>query len=72
MPSLRHEREDRCTEARTELRGCAVDICRRYELTRAEGLRVVNEVLAEWISGVARILIREERHGDVTKPGNRA
>lgn len=38
-------------------------------LTEAEALRAVNAVASEWIATCARYAIREERHGDTSKPG---
>lgn len=42
------------------------------ELTTAETLRVVCSILSSEIGGIAKYSIREERHGDVDKPGGRA
>jgi hypothetical protein len=42
------------------------------ELTEAERLFVVNAVCSDWIAGVAKIAIREERHGNADTPGGLA
>ena len=64
-----HPREERCHKAENELRESLLEIVQKHELTEAEALRVVNAALSGWVGSVAKYAIREERHGDPSKPG---
>lgn len=64
-----HPREEQTRKAENELRSAILDIVQKHKLTEGEALRVVNEACSSWIAGVAKYAIREERHGDATKPG---
>jgi len=64
-----HEREPKVTQAGIDISGAILDAVKKYELTEAEQLRVVNKVCSEWIGGIAKFAIREERHGNTDKPG---
>lgn len=41
----------------------------KHGLTEAEKLRVVNAIASDWIAGVAKYAIRDERHGNTSTPG---
>lgn len=69
MVMRQHPREPKVTVAEREL---AVEIDRvltKHQLTRAESLRVVNAAASNWIAGLAKYGIREERHQDADTPG---
>lgn len=61
------EAGDLVREAEVQLRTAVLKILEG--LTEAEGLRVVNAVLSSHVGSVAKYAIREERHGDLDKPG---
>lgn len=42
------------------------------DLTTAEKLRTLNNVTSEWIASLARVWIRQDRHGDIDKPDGTA
>jgi hypothetical protein len=67
-----HPREQRVTRAQHELLQAFLDLKTRHDLTEAEALRVINAVASDWIAGVAKYAIREERHGNGQTPGGLA
>ncbi len=67
-----HPREERVRKAENELRELLCSITEKHELTEAEKLRVINAIASDWIAGVAKYAIREERHGDANTPGGLA
>jgi hypothetical protein len=68
MPHL-HPRELECNKARHDITKAILDAVEKYGLTTAEQLRIVNAVSFEWIGGIAKYAIREERHGNTETPG---
>jgi hypothetical protein len=69
MPRL-HARERVVTDARLELTEAVIDWRRKHDdLTWGELFSIVGEVLGGQVTGLAKYLIREERHGDQDKPG---
>jgi hypothetical protein len=64
-----HSRERSVTLAECDLSRALTDVWKKYDLTSAEMLRVVAQVLGGHISSHAKYEIREERHGDINKPG---
>jgi hypothetical protein len=64
-----HPREQRVREAQNDVSTYLSLVKRENELTEAEMLRVVNNVCHEWVGGVAKYWIREERHGNSDTPG---
>lgn len=67
-----HEREPMVKRSAIALRD-AVDKWRDvHKLTTPEELRVLNQVFGSEIAAIAKYAIREERHGDSSKPGGLA
>lgn len=66
LPTL-HPRERLVTKAKLDLQMAIEGPLEG--LTEAEKLRVVNSVLSSYIGSVVKYAIREERHGDLEKPG---
>lgn len=64
-----HPRELLVRQAENDLRIALLDIKTRHGLTEAEALRMINTATSEWIGGVAKHSIREERHGNTDTPG---
>jgi len=64
-----HPREEIVRGAENGIRLALADIVQEHKLTEAEALRVVNAALSDWIGGVAKFAIREERHGNSDTPG---
>jgi hypothetical protein len=65
-----HPREAIVKKAESELREKMIEIVMRSELTEGESLSVVIHVMGDWLSGIAKYMIREERHpGEPNKPG---
>jgi len=63
-----HPREKIVREAASRLRLFLLEVTK--DLTEAEGLRIVNEVMGSHIGSIARYAIREERHpGKPDEPG---
>jgi hypothetical protein len=46
-----------------------LDWRRDHDLTTAELFSILGGTLGDQIAGIAKYLIREERHGDQDKPG---
>ncbi len=65
-----HPREQVVGKAKLKLLECLIDV--QKTLTEGEYLRVVTETLSESVLTVAKYKIREERHGDLNKPGGQA
>jgi hypothetical protein len=65
--SRMHEREALVRAAETKLRTALAEATEG--LTEYESLRVVNGCASDYIGGIAKYGIREERHGNVNKPG---
>ncbi len=66
MPRV-HEREKLVKAAELKLGGMVADAC--GDLTTAESLRVLVNVLGDGVGRIAKYAIRQERHGDTDKPG---
>ena len=64
-----HPREMPVQRASADLRQAVCDWRDRHDLTEAETLAVLTEVLGGSIGSIAKYAIREERHGDPDKPG---
>ncbi len=64
-----HPRETNCNKARSDITSAILKAVETYELTEAEQLRVVNAACSEWIGGIAKYAIRQERHGNTETPG---
>ncbi len=63
-----HPREKIVREAASKLRLFLVEVTK--DLTEAEGLRIVNDVLSSHIGSIAHYAIRAERHpGEPDTPG---
>lgn len=65
-----HPREAAVKQAERNI-GAAIDEAVKG-LTAAEAVRAVNAAFGSWLGGMARSWIRQERHGDVDKPGGAA
>lgn len=76
MPLRMHPREPMVRTAENDLRKAISDVVfRKYDgerLSPGEQLRVVNAACSDWIANEAKYTIREERHGDASKPGGLA
>lgn len=64
-----HPREVIVRKAENELRELLCTVTDKHGLTEAEKLRVINAIASDWIAGVAKYAIRDERHGVTDKPG---
>lgn len=64
-----HPREEIVTRARVDLMEKLLDWRRDHDLTTAELFSILGGILGDQIAGIAKYLIREERHGDQDKPG---
>lgn len=64
-----HRREQAVHAAEHELTRFILDLVKKHELTEGEQLRVVNAAASSYIGGMAKYMIRDERHGDPSKPG---
>ena len=64
-----HPRERKVREAEVELSKAMTRLYTEHGLTTAEALRVVADASNSFIQGLSRIAIREERHGELDKPG---
>ncbi len=67
-----HERELVVKEVQLKLSKYLCDTMLESDLTYGEQLRVLAEVYGNWIAGIAKYMIREERHGDTNRPGGLA
>lgn len=68
-----HPREITVNDAASALRTAVNEILwKKYGLTTAESLRVLADVLGGEIAGIAKLCIREERHGNLDTPGGLA
>lgn len=65
-----HPRTLVCQRAEAQLLESICVIVNRHNLTDAEQLRVVSSALSASIGGMAKFMIREERHGDLDKQGD--
>lgn len=68
LPKI-HERTAIVRKAKITLDNCIINIWEEHDLTDAEMIKVISETLSENISGIAKHMIRQERHGD-SKPGD--
>lgn len=64
-----HPREVVIREARLELEGFLLDWSKRHQLTNAEWLATIADVLGRQVANTAKYMIRLERHGDYDTPG---
>ncbi len=65
-----HPRELVVRDAERALRDAVNTILwKKFELTTSEILSVLASVLAGEIASITKLCIREERHGDLNKPG---
>jgi hypothetical protein len=64
-----HHRERQVTEARLEVERVFLEAIEKYDLTNGEQLRVVAELFSHTANGIARHMIREERHPGEDRPG---
>ncbi len=67
-----HPRQTRVRDAEIELMNFLAGLETKHDLTEAEMLAVVAKELGSFVADVARLAIREERHGDRSKPGGLA
>ena len=67
---MMHPRSEIVDAAEQSLRLAMIEAT--TDLTTAETIRVVTAVLSDKLLGIAKYAIREERHGDPNKPGDRA
>lgn len=65
----RHPRELIVEKAVRDLKEQLCNVIREAELTEGEQLRVCTEVYSNWVGGMAKYIIRDERHGNTSKPG---
>lgn len=49
-----------------------IDKIEKMDLTEGEQLRICGEVYANWISDIAKYMIRDKRHGNTDTPGGLA
>lgn len=64
-----HPREEVVSRARVDLMEKLLDWRRGHDLTTAELFSILGGTLGGEITGIAKYLIREERHGDQDRPG---
>lgn len=69
-----HEREKLTREASASLKESMIAWAKQYSerLTFAEEIKIVTSELSDWILGMTKYAIRDERHGDTSKPGGLA
>lgn len=69
-----HEREKLIREAEFALKSALIDWSSSFgdKITFAEEIRIVSGELGGWLGSAAKYAIREERHGDTSKPGGLA
>jgi len=67
MPRV-HQREKLVHQAEMKLNGTLLEVV--HDLTEGEQIKVVTKVLSDWLLGMAKYMIRDERHpGEPDKPG---
>lgn len=64
-----HPREQIVTAARLDLTESILKWRKKYDLTDGELFSVIAEELSSQITGLAKYMIRWERHEDLDKPG---
>jgi hypothetical protein len=67
LPKI-HPRERLVTEAEQQLRTAIIGL-NKIGLTTGEFLQVITNVMSGEISSIAKYAIRNERHGNLDKPG---
>jgi hypothetical protein len=69
-----HEREKLTREASASLKESMIAWAKQYgeRLTFAEEIKIVTSELSDWILVLTKYAIRDERHGDTSKPGGLA
>jgi len=65
-----HERFFKVQMASAELSKAFLNIIKENELTDGEALKIVAEFSSSWVHGVAKNMVRKERHGDEDKEGD--
>ncbi len=67
-----HKRYFVCQKADAELSLAMLDIFHKHDLTEAEAAEIAATVLGRFITRRFQLLLRIERHGDITKPSGEA
>ena len=67
-----HNREYIVRNVSLQLKKQLMDAIEEHNLTEGEQLRICVEVYSEWVGGMAKYMIRDERHGDPNKCGGLA
>lgn len=67
-----HPREKVVRKASIEARVAVDEILRKHGITDGEETRVILAIVNDFIGGMARHMIRMERHGNADEPGGLA